>query len=203
MVASKPTLLPQRMAQRFVAYWIGNEEVVYSPWPVPMPAKHALFALLPVAALGGVVSFWRSNRTAAFVFTALLVVYPLPYYVALTMPRYRAPIEPALVLFAVYCLRRGTPAKEPGTLAGITIREGIGPRASTQRPPRSARCPRRCTGRLLLQAPGLCPSCHQKRELLWALAATAAAPEPDDRGSPLRGRCPASRASRPHRCSGA
>src|SRR5206468_3088796 len=44
------------------------------------------------------------DRVAMAIIVIIILLFPLPYYATLTMPRYRAPIEPFLVLLSVYGL---------------------------------------------------------------------------------------------------
>jgi hypothetical protein len=44
----------------------------------------------------------RLRRRAAFPYATLLLLYPAVYYVTFTQPRYGYPIEPVLLVLAVY-----------------------------------------------------------------------------------------------------
>jgi 4-amino-4-deoxy-L-arabinose transferase-like glycosyltransferase len=51
--------------------------------------------------LVGIVSLWRTNRTAAIPYLLLLGIFPITYYLTHPMMDYRQPIEPAVIVFAV------------------------------------------------------------------------------------------------------
>jgi hypothetical protein len=88
-------------------YWTGNVQVAY----LYLPAfhfvwlKYVLFTLPGIAALIavglGAVASRTEYQAFALLGAAFIVVFPLPYYLALTEPRYRAPIEPLLVALAL------------------------------------------------------------------------------------------------------
>ena len=65
------------------------------------------------------------DRVAAVIITIVIIAFPIPYYVALTMPRYRAPIESFLVLASGYGLLRvsGNCAPTKSTPVALTQRE--------------------------------------------------------------------------------
>jgi ABC-type proline/glycine betaine transport system permease subunit len=56
------------------------------------------------------VAFWglflafRNRHPAVALFAILLLVFPVIYYVTHPTPRYRHPIEPAMVVLAAYAL---------------------------------------------------------------------------------------------------
>jgi hypothetical protein len=106
LIIRQPSLVLRRIGTRSTAFWIGNSEVNRNPWPVGIFLKHALFAVPALAALWGLRVFWRDgvNHIAALSLTIVVLVFPLPYYLTLTVPRYRAPIEPTLVFLGVYGL---------------------------------------------------------------------------------------------------
>jgi len=58
----------------------------------------------PLSALGwlGLLFAWTRRPRGWILYTAALVVYPLPYYFVYPVAKYRHAIEPALLLLAVY-----------------------------------------------------------------------------------------------------
>jgi hypothetical protein len=64
------------VARRVVAYWF--------------PEGHPFLAVLTLLSLASLQLSWREPSLRRLVF-ALLVVFPLPYYLVLSSPRYRAP----------------------------------------------------------------------------------------------------------------
>ena len=106
LIIDRPTDVAGRVVERCIVFWVGTQEVVWNPWPVGNFLKHLLFTLPALVGFLGLLVFWRDSkdRVSAIVFTIMLIAYPLPYYVALTTPRYRVPIEPFLVLLGAYGL---------------------------------------------------------------------------------------------------
>jgi hypothetical protein len=105
-----PSLVLRRVAVGIIAFWSGNDEVGYrKSWPVGPLFKHMLFAIPALLGLWGMFLLLRrsKDRVAAAVLAIIVLVFPLPYY-AITQPRYRAPIEPILVLLSVYGLLRSS-----------------------------------------------------------------------------------------------
>jgi hypothetical protein len=101
-----PSLVLRRVAVGIIAFWSGNDEVGSRKyWPVGSLFKHMLFAIPALLGLWGMFLLLRrsKDRVAAAVLAIIVLVFPLPYY-AITHTRYRAPIEPVLVLLSVYGL---------------------------------------------------------------------------------------------------
>jgi len=61
-------------------------------------------ALSLLAAIGLFFSI-RGDREGALLFAIVLLLYPLPYYLTLVHSRYRHPLEPLLVILAVFALQ--------------------------------------------------------------------------------------------------
>jgi len=84
----------------FVYYWAG----------VPHPEKYAgiyplkssLFLASTVLAVLGVIQALRKRRPGAVLYLLLLLSYPTIYYITFAHPRYRHPIEPEILILAVY-----------------------------------------------------------------------------------------------------
>jgi hypothetical protein len=67
-------------------------------------ARHVQFLLAASFAFTGLVlSFLRKNRYR-WLLAPLLLIYPLPYYLVNPFPRYKHPIEPAMLILIVYVL---------------------------------------------------------------------------------------------------
>ncbi|MBV9574188.1 MAG: glycosyltransferase family 39 protein [Acidobacteriales bacterium] len=65
-------------------------------------ARHTGFLLAAALAWGGLVITIRHRKHAAFLLASLMFFYPLPYYMVNPFPRYKAPIEPEMILLIVY-----------------------------------------------------------------------------------------------------
>lgn len=108
LIIDNPSAVVRRVVKRCIVFWVGNQEVTWNPWPVGNFLKHLLFTVPALVGFLGLLVFWRegNDRVSAIIFAIVLIAYPLPYYVALTSPRYRVPIEPFLVLLGAYGLSR-------------------------------------------------------------------------------------------------
>ncbi|MFI5071778.1 MAG: ArnT family glycosyltransferase [Terriglobales bacterium] len=65
-------------------------------------ARHTGFLLGAVFAFAGLWLTIRDRRTGVFLLACFLLIYPLPYYLVQPFPRYKAPIEPEMILLIVY-----------------------------------------------------------------------------------------------------
>jgi len=73
------------------AYMDGNERMkTYWPWSLAMVI--------------GLLGYWAKDRKLAVYFTAITLLYPLPYYFTYPQTRYRHAIEPLLLLLCGYML---------------------------------------------------------------------------------------------------
>jgi hypothetical protein len=64
--------------------------------------RTSLFLATSLLAFGGLVLALRNRIHGVFLFASLLIFYPLVYYVSFPLPRYRHPIEPMMLILAVY-----------------------------------------------------------------------------------------------------
>jgi hypothetical protein len=97
------------VTSRFIAVWTGG-----TPAPIAdvMRTRSAWFRWVVlfnvVAALlgaAGIVVLFRQRNPGAFPIVVFPLVFPLPYYVTLALPRYRLPIDPVLFLLAALALQ--------------------------------------------------------------------------------------------------
>jgi len=65
-------------------------------------ARHTGFLLGAVLAFAGLWLTIRNRIWGAFLLACFLLIYPLPYYMVQPFPRYKAPIEPEMILLIVY-----------------------------------------------------------------------------------------------------
>jgi 4-amino-4-deoxy-L-arabinose transferase-like glycosyltransferase len=65
-------------------------------------ARTSLFLATSLLAFGGLVFAIRNRVHGVFLFTSLILFYPLVYYVSFPHPRYRHPIDPMLLMLSVY-----------------------------------------------------------------------------------------------------
>jgi Dolichyl-phosphate-mannose-protein mannosyltransferase len=105
--------------KRILYFWIGTPRVNFIFWLSGRftAAKYALFTSISLLAFFGLFLAFRNRNPAVPAFAIALLVFPIAYYVTHPTPRYRHPIEPAMVVLAVYAttklfsspfLRRGT-----------------------------------------------------------------------------------------------
>jgi 4-amino-4-deoxy-L-arabinose transferase-like glycosyltransferase len=67
-------------------------------------ARHVEFLLAAVFAFAGLVLTLRHKNRYRWLLAAFLFIYPLPYYLVNPFPRYKAPIEPVMLMLIVYVL---------------------------------------------------------------------------------------------------
>ncbi|MFB3815789.1 MAG: glycosyltransferase [Terriglobales bacterium] len=85
--------------KKAVYYWAGAPRA--SSWS---ELKNSLFLASSVLAWLGLGLAMVRRRKAAFLFAALLVVFPFTYYVVFPHPRYRHPVEPIMLILAAYLI---------------------------------------------------------------------------------------------------
>ena len=67
-------------------------------------ARHVAFLLAALFAFAGLVLMFLRKRRYAWLLAPFLIVYPLPYYLVNPFPKYKAPIEPVMLMLIVYVL---------------------------------------------------------------------------------------------------
>jgi len=96
-----PWYFRQLCFRRVLFYWWDFRDITGSTPEILQTIARRTFSTL---ALVGVVFLWIRRREAAALITAILVVYPLPYYLTYPYGRYRHVLEPLLLICALYCL---------------------------------------------------------------------------------------------------
>jgi 4-amino-4-deoxy-L-arabinose transferase-like glycosyltransferase len=97
-IRENPSKFAQLVWFRFRGWWFG-------PWTsrvVPPPALRWLAAVAPVLLLAAGCFFSFRNGKPATLVMALVLIYPLPYYLVFVASRYRFPMEPFMVLLGAY-----------------------------------------------------------------------------------------------------
>jgi hypothetical protein len=95
------------VAGRFVSFWTGGTPAPFADFPRLSPwFRYVLVFNLVVAAstAAGLLILWRRRELAAFPAASYAVVFPWAYYLTLSLPRYRAPIDPVLMLLTSVAL---------------------------------------------------------------------------------------------------
>jgi hypothetical protein len=97
---------PRRFAiisvKRFFYYWNGVPRPTGST--APWDFRSSLFLASSVLAIWGLVRALRQKRPGAWLFAGLVLTYPTVYYFVYPHARYRHPIEPELLILAVFLL---------------------------------------------------------------------------------------------------
>ncbi|MGA8430667.1 MAG: glycosyltransferase family 39 protein [Candidatus Sulfotelmatobacter sp.] len=97
---------PQRFfvisLKRFFYYWNGVPKATDSRAPVDF--RTSLFLAWSVLAIWGLLRTVRQKRPGAWLFAGLVLTYPTTYYFVFPHARYRHPIEPELLILAVFLL---------------------------------------------------------------------------------------------------
>src|SRR5204862_6530699 len=106
-IGSHPLEFLRYSAQRALYFWIGNpQETLAGSWTLG-PARHLAFFISALAAFAGLWLCFRNRVHGSFLMACLLLIYPLPYYIAHPSPRYRHAIDPEMVLLIMYALWQG------------------------------------------------------------------------------------------------
>lgn len=85
------------------------------------PVNIVFCSAFTLLALVGLRKAWRRKLPAAWLYTIVLLVFPLPYYITSPELYYRRPLDPFMVVLAVFAvlpLRRITDAELSSTAAG-------------------------------------------------------------------------------------
>ena len=107
-ILAHPARDVRQFASRFIATWSGG---------TPTPAQDFLqtpglwfrgvliFNLfVAVGAAAGIVILWKERSACLFPIAAFPVIFPWAYYLTLVVPRYRLPVDPAVMLLTAVAL---------------------------------------------------------------------------------------------------
>lgn len=86
--------------KRFLYYWNGVPRP--SDSRIPWDFRNSLFLASSIIALWGLFRALRQKRRGAWLFAGLALTYPTTYYFVFPHARYRHPIEPELLILAVF-----------------------------------------------------------------------------------------------------
>jgi hypothetical protein len=93
--------------RRFADNWMGTWEPIQDTW-TNMPLAYRAFFVsnisLSLLGLLGLLVMYRENNEYAFPLATFPLIYPIVYYVTHSSLRYRHPIDPAMVVLAVFAL---------------------------------------------------------------------------------------------------
>lgn len=123
-IRSHPALFAKLCLKRFIYFWYGlpraGAEAVTE-------SRHVAFLLSSILAFGGLWALWRQRSPATFLYGSLLFSAPLLYYVTFPHARYRAPIEPEMLVLMVVLFLSAEPSRR-------STQKGEMVTASEQRP---------------------------------------------------------------------
>jgi hypothetical protein len=88
--------------KRVAYFWAGKPQWTVLAGYNLSPARHMGFLLSALLPFLGLWLAFRRRLPGAWLFAFLLITFPLPYYFAHSTPRYRHPIEPEMLLLAIY-----------------------------------------------------------------------------------------------------
>jgi hypothetical protein len=92
---------------RFSNNWIGLDQPPAEIWNhVPLQVKLIIFgdSIFPLLALMGVLFAYRSHNEAAGPLASVMLFFPLIFYITHSSSRYRHPIDPVMLVLAVYAV---------------------------------------------------------------------------------------------------
>ncbi|HYG99486.1 MAG TPA: glycosyltransferase family 39 protein [Terriglobales bacterium] len=126
-ILNSPSDFARLCAKRFVYFWAGlprnvNWKSGAERWKniaSIVEFRNSGYLTLSVLAFWGLFLAIRRGDTFAFLFAAVLVIYPLVYYAVFPHPRYRHPIEPEMVMLAAYLVSQTSTFRRRGTLLPI------------------------------------------------------------------------------------
>lgn len=90
--------------ERAAYFWMGTPQTTIVDGYDLVVARHTGFLIMTGLAFAGLWLSFRHRKSGSFLMASLFFVYPLPYYLVNPFPRYKHPIEPAMILLTVYLL---------------------------------------------------------------------------------------------------
>jgi 4-amino-4-deoxy-L-arabinose transferase-like glycosyltransferase len=98
-IRAHPAKFAKLCVRRAVYFWYGTPRD--SGMEILTQGRNIGFLLSSILAFGGLWIMWCRRHPATFLFASLLFAAPLIYYVTFPHPRYRAPIEPEMLILIV------------------------------------------------------------------------------------------------------
>lgn len=108
-IRAHPAKFARLCARRAIYFWYGTPRD--SGMEILTQGRNIGFLLSSILAFGGLWIMWRRRNPATFLFASLLFAAPLIYYVTFPHPRYRAPIEPEMLILMVGLLLAAEPRR--------------------------------------------------------------------------------------------
>ena len=98
-IRSNPLVFARLCLKRAIYFWYGTPRD--TGFELLTLGRNIGFLLSSILAFGGLWAMGRRLHPATFLFASLLLAVPLIYYVTFPHPRYRAPIEPEMLILMV------------------------------------------------------------------------------------------------------
>lgn len=116
-IESHPEAYARTVARRAIAFWTGSGDVVARYWFYGRfeVLKRLLFALPAILALPGLLCLRRKRPEEAILLSAVLILYPVVYYLTVSYLRFRLPLEPLLIVLSGCTLALLADVARPGT----------------------------------------------------------------------------------------
>jgi hypothetical protein len=108
-IKAQPYLFLKHTFARIEDTWTASYDSQLDPWILRLGLRRAdiwFCTIFSLFALAGMIFALRSNFSDRLPLALCVVLIPIPYYVTHTSMRYRHPIDPYLVIFAVYAIAR-------------------------------------------------------------------------------------------------
>ena len=101
----------RRMVFLWTGYWsLSHAYLQIEPWD---PANIVFCSTFTILAFAGLRKAWKRRANAAIFYTIVLLVFPLMYYITAPEFYYRRPLDPMMVVLAVYALTPSRRLDEP------------------------------------------------------------------------------------------
>jgi 4-amino-4-deoxy-L-arabinose transferase-like glycosyltransferase len=101
-IRQNPRLFAINSLKRFYFFWSGTPRPGLSTFEETL--RFSLFALSTTLPFLGLAVAFRQRRRASYLFLWMFVSVPLVYYFTFVLPRYRHPIEPQMLLLAIFLI---------------------------------------------------------------------------------------------------
>ncbi len=98
--------------RRVVFYWTG-EPAFSDGLGKFSDFTNTPYTLSSVLGIWGLVVAWRQQRNGAGLLVALFLAFPAIYYISHAMTRYRAPLEPEMIMLSVFLIRETLRGEKP------------------------------------------------------------------------------------------
>ena len=103
-VRRNPARFVTLSVRRTVFYWAG--EPAFSPSLGSFSDfTNTPYTLSSVLGIWGLVVAWRRRRNGAGLVLALMLSFPAIYYISHALTRYRAPLEPEMVMLSIFLIQ--------------------------------------------------------------------------------------------------